>query len=492
MEPRGLPFSEGWPVGVAVYHPHLVEVPVTAVSPGLFKQVLSPSAFRDLVAALVGTRSRLGQRVVWNVNSTSRGGGVAEMLQSLIAYARGAGIDIRWLVIQGNPEFFKVTKRIHNQIQGFQGDGGELGDREHDAYEQSLLDSGRELKAMVRPGDIVLLHDPQTAGLAPELKEAGARVVWRCHVGIDSPNEWALKAWEFLGPYLQDADVYVFSRSTFAWKALDPAKIAIIPPSIDPFTPKNNVLTQARIAAILIQAGLLNGYAAATPYYVRPTGTVGLVERRAEVLEVAAPRPYERLVVQVSRWDRLKDPLGVLNGFVNHVAREHGAHLVLAGPEVGAVADDPEGAVVLDEVTQAWKALPEPARERVHLVCLPMQDAEENAVIVNALQRRAEVVVQKSLAEGFGLTVSEAMWKGRPVVASRIGGIQDQVEQEKTGLLLNDPADLQEFGAAVTRLLVDADSANQMGAAAEEHVRENFLNDRHLKQYADLLGRLDR
>src|SRR5207302_1906760 len=197
--------------------------------------------------------------------------------------------------------------------------------------------------------------------------------------------------------------------STFAWKALDPAKIAIIPPSIDPFTPKNNVLTQARIAAILIQAGLLNGYAAATPYYVRPTGTIGLVERRAEILEVATPRPYERLVVQVSRWDRLKDPLGVLNGFVNHVAREHGAHLVLAGPEVGAVADDPEGAVVLDEVTQAWRALPESERERVHLVCLPMQDAEENAVIVNALQRRAEVVVQKSLAEWFGLICVEAM-----------------------------------------------------------------------------------
>jgi len=165
---------------------------------------------------------------------------------------------------------------------------------------------------------------------------------------------------------------------------------------------------------------------------------------------------------------------------------------VLAGPEVGAVADDPEGAVVLDEVTQAWRALPESERERVHLVCLPMQDAEENAVIVNALQRRAEVVVQKSLAEGFGLTVSEAMWKGRPVVASRIGGIQDQVEQDKTGLLLNDPTDLQEFGAAVSHLLIDADRANQMGPAAEEHVRENFLNDRHLKQYADLLGRLDR
>jgi trehalose synthase len=393
-------------------------------------------------------------------------------------------------VIQGRPDFFRVTKRIHNQIQGYPGDGGELAEKEHRIYEDLLVDAGRELAAMVRPGDIVLLHDPQTAGLAPLLKHTRVKIVWRCHVGLDSPNERAAQAWEFLGPYLADADAFVFSRRSFAWKGLDPEKISVIPPSIDPFTPKNNTLTQARVGAILIQAGLLSGYAAATPYYIRPSGTIGVVERMAEVNEVARPPAYARLVVQVSRWDHLKDPVGVMKGFTDHIPGEFGAHLILAGPEVAAVTDDPEGAIVLEETRQAWKELPDSIRGRVHVACLPMENADENAAIVNALQRRAEVVVQKSLAEGFGLTVAEAMWKARPVVASRIGGIQDQIDDQKSGLLLKDPADLRAFGTAVSTLLSETDRASEMGLAAQEKVRASFLTDRHLRQYAELLGRL--
>jgi trehalose synthase len=470
---------------------HVVQVSVPPASPGLFRQVLSPGAYKELTAAIVGAKSRLEGRVIWNINSTARGGGVAEMLQSLVAYARGAGIDTRWAVISVQPEFFRITKRIHNQIQGFAGDGGELGQREHDEYERSLLPSANELAFLVRRNDIVILHDPQTAGLAPAMKQTGAKVVWRCHVGIDTPNELSVRASQFLNPYLVDADAYVFSRHAFAWKGLDQAKLAVIPPSIDPFTPKNNFLTQASAAAILIEAGLLSGYAAAMPYYARSSGSIGLVARQAEIFETARLPINARLVVQVSRWDRLKDPVGVLTGFSHNLASETAVHLILAGPEVTAVADDPEGAAVLDEVVQTWRALPERARDRVHLACLPMQDLDENAAIVNALQRRAEVVVQKSLAEGFGLTVSEAMWKGRPVVASSIGGIKDQIEHEKTGLLLDDPTDLKAFGVAVSRLLSKPDDAAEMGKAGQERVRQSFLSDRHLKQYAELFARLD-
>ena len=172
-------------------------------------------------------------------------------------------------------------------------------------------------------------------------------------------------------------------------------------------------------------------------------------------------------MAQVSRWDRLKDPLGILSAFAEHVHADEEPHLLLAGPDVTAVADDPEGAEVFDEVEAAWHGLPQRVRRRVHLALLPMDDADENAVIVNALQRRADVVVQKSLAEGFGLTVAEAMWKGRPVVASDVGGIQDQIEDGKTGLPRR-PTDLAAFGDRVNRLLADPHDAERMGAAAAD------------------------
>jgi trehalose synthase len=470
--------------------PHVKPVPVSPVSPGLFRQVLDASRYRELSASIVHARELLAGRVVWNVNSTARGGAVAEMLQSVIAYLSGAGIDTRWVVIQGGPEFFKVTKRVHNQIQGFEGDGGELGEREHEDYVRGLAPAALELATIVRPGDIVLLHDPQTAGLVPELKDRNVTIVWRCHVGVDTPNERAENAWRFLMRYLPGADSYVFSRATYVWKDVPRERIAIIPPSIDPFSPKNNMMTRARAAAILISSGLVSGFAAATPYYVRPSGTMGLVSRRAEVIQLGPPIPATRLVAQVSRWDRLKDPIGVMEGFANYVPTSVAAHLVLAGPEVTAVADDPEGAEVLHKTIVAWEGLPELARRRIHLACLPMQDLDENAAIVNALQRWSEVIVQKSLAEGFGLTVSEAMWKARPVVASRIGGIQDQIDHERSGILLDDPTDLQAYAGAVTHLLSEPSVARQMGDAAMRRAYDQFLTDRHLKQYLELFSRL--
>jgi trehalose synthase len=195
-------------------------------------------------------------------------------------------------------------------------------------------------------------------------------------------------------------------------------------------------------------------------------------------------------VVQVSRWDRLKDPLGVLEGFSRHVAAGLGAHLVLAGPAAASVRDDPEGEAVLAEVRQAVRRLPRAERERVHLACLPMDDLEENGAMVNALQRRADVLVQKSLAEGFGLTVTEAIWKGRPIVASRVGGIQDQVVQDRSGLLVDDPTDLAAFGKAVQRLLEDRGAARRMGAEAHRRVCEDYLAPHRLTRELELVERL--
>jgi trehalose synthase len=224
--------------------------------------------------------------------------------------------------------------------------------------------------------------------------------------------------------------------------------------------------------------------------FLREDGTTARVERRAEVIEEQALRASDRVVLQVSRWDRLKDPVGVLHGFVSHAGECCDAHLLLAGPSADAIADDPEGVTALDEVVAEWRALPLAARRRVHVACLPMDDPDENAAMVNALQSRADVVVQKSLAEGFGLTVSEAMWKGRPVIASGVGGIQDQVIDEVTGLLLHDPSDLPAFGHAICRLLFDRALAMRVGAAAHERVRARFLESRHLEQWVRLIARL--
>jgi trehalose synthase len=194
------------------------------------------------------------------------------------------------------------------------------------------------------------------------------------------------------------------------------------------------------------------------------------------------------MLAQVSRWDRLKDPTGVLRCFAER-SKRHDAHLLLAGPSVAEVADDPEGAEVLEEVRRERDGLGDAIRARVHLACLPMDDVEENAAIVNAVQRRADIVVQKSLAEGFGLTVAEAMWKARPVVASGIGGIQDQIVDGESGVLV-DPEDLDATAAAIDGLLADPDAARAMGAAARERVRGEFLGTRHLAQYMRLIQRM--
>ncbi|HXW59748.1 MAG TPA: glycosyltransferase [Solirubrobacteraceae bacterium] len=457
------------------------------MSPERFAGVISTEEYQALQRLVERARNLLHGRVIWNVNSTATGGGVAELLRPLLGYCRDGGVDARWVVIQGNPMFFAVTKRLHNLLHGTDGDGGKLTDKERGVYEETLAENASQLATFLRPDDIVILHDPQTAGLTAALHATGATIVWRCHVGIDSANDLAHRAWSFLLPYVVAADAQVFSRRAFVWDGLDPERIAIIPPSIDSSSPKNAEMTRDHVVSILAAAGISADRAPVAPTFTRSDGTPGRVDRRAEMIEDAPIRTEDPVVIQISRWDWLKDPIGVMRGFTEHVPGHHGAHLILVGPSCESVADDPEGADVLAAVTEAWSQLPMQERRRVHLAALPMDDIEENAAIVNALQRHARVVVQKSVAEGFGLTVAEAMWKSRPVVASRVGGIGDQIVDGESGFLIDDPHDLEGFGAAVGGLLERPQRALEIGKAAHARVREHFLGPRHLAQYFEFV-----
>ena len=465
-----------------------VEVPRRPVS--LLEPVIGASRYQTLGRAANLVRDMLAGRTVWNVNSTATGGGVAEMLQVLVGYVQDLDIRVGWLVITGDAGFFAITKRLHNQIHGHLA-GGLLGAAEADHYAQMLAANAVELLARVRPGDVVLLHDPQTAGLAAPLAQAGARVVWRCHIGVDWEDEVTRAGWEFLRPHLAAAQAYVFSRQQYVPSWIPAGKAWIIPPSIDPFSPKNQPLDAETVRAILVTLGVLDGTApsAVPPRFTRRTGEEDTVTRPATVIGEGLPGPGDPVLVQVSRWDRLKDMAGVMRGFADHVAPGGEGYLMLVGPAVTEVSDDPEGAAVYGECLLQWQGLKAAARARILLVTLPLEDIDENAAMVNALQRHATVIVQKSLAEGFGLTVSEGMWKARPVIGSAVGGIIDQVA-EGTGILLPDPADLAAFGCAARLLLGDQGQAAQMGQAAHAHVRENYLGDVHLMRYGRLLGTL--
>jgi trehalose synthase len=451
--------------------------------------LLAPERADRLAAYAARAVISFDDTTIWHVSATATGGGVAEMLQTLLAYANGAHVKNRWLVLDGTPEFFQVTKRVHNLLHGSVGDGGPLGDQERRTYEGVLADNLTPLLEQVRPGDLVLLHDPQTAGLVEGLLTHGAHAVWRCHVGRDTPNEQTDLAWAFLRPYLEEAEGMVFTRWSYVPGWVPQHKVWIIPPSLDPYSAKNADLDRAGVEATLRQAGIVDfppdhGSLA----FVRRDGAPGSVRPHSGLVHGGRIVPVDaRIVLQVSRWDRLKDMTGVLRSFVDHLdGLPDDVHLMLVGPDVRGVTDDPEGAEVLAECQAMWDGERPEARERVHLVTLPMDDVDENAHLVNALQRHATVVVQKSLVEGFGLTVTEPMWKGRPVVASAVGGIQDQIVDGESGLLLPDPADLDTFAELVRALVTDAELAERLGAAARERVRDLFLGDRHLNQYVDL------
>jgi trehalose synthase len=412
------------------------------------------------------------------------------MLRTLLPYVRGAGVDARWVVVREDGPFFELTKRLHNNLHGDPGDGGPLGPEQRELYMATLAAGGRRLGRLLQPRDVVFLHDPQTAGLVEAVKAAGATAIWRCHIGADRPNRLVRNAWDFLRPDVEAADAFIFSRAAYAWEGLDPARTRVMAPAIDPLSPKNQDLPPEAVEEIVCMIGLGDRAAGFAPVFARADGSPARVERRAAIVQ-DAPLPEDaRVVLQVSRWDRLKDHPGLLACFERHFGDESDLHLVLAGPATAAVSDDPEGVHVWREVKAAWEALPGPVRRRVHVVNLPMEDADENAVMVNALQRRAEIVVQKSIAEGFGLTVAEAMWKRRPVIGTRVGGIQDQIVDGECGLLVDDPSDLDALAAAIAALADDPVRAVEMGERARERVFERFLMPTRLAEYADLLAGL--
>jgi trehalose synthase len=432
----------------------------------------------------------LGGRTVWWVNSTALGGGVAQLLRTLLPYWRGAGIDVRWMVLRGSAEFFRVTKRFHNHLQGQPGDGGVLGFDELATFDRAGHYHAGALASRLAPGDVVVLNDPQTAAMSVALERAGANVIWCCHVGIDNDNEFSEHAWRCLRPRLAGVRCFVFSRYASLPEWLGGAETSIVTPAIDPASTKDRSMSDAGARAILQHLGLAAGVLTAVPSYERTDGSTATLAAGPTVLDSDGAPDWSRVsvVVSLARWDRIKDPLGILDGFLERVLAATDAHLLLAGPDTSQVADDPEAAAVLADVRERWRRLAPSARARVHLACLPLTSPDENAAMVNAIQRQAAVVVKKSLQEGFGLGVTEAMWKARPVVASAVGGHLEQIQHLHSGLLVDDPADVAAFGDAIVKLLGEPSLAARVGQTGRERVRALFLNDRHFMRWVEVLG----
>lgn len=440
------------------------EIHIPSVDPSNLLPHLGPKGMTALQDS-TGTFQRLGRRV-WHVNSTAEGGGVAEMLRPLLGYGRGLGLDLRWLVLEDHSDFFEITKRVDNGISGVPGDGGVLGPEQKERYEGVASTAGPLLAGYIDVGDVVILHDPQTASLAVPLREAGATVVWRAHNGADHRNAFTRRAWEFLREYVSLADAIAVTRTHFAPEYPLLAAIHEIHPFIDPTSPKNRVLDTAEVHRLLQEAGILddgNGQ----------NGTARIIRNGK------APTPSEPTIVQVSRWDRVKDMHGVMDAFAQHIAPNSTAHLILIGPEVNGVVDDPEAEAYFSYCAESWSHLPSKVRNRIHLVCLPTNDPEANALWVNAAQRHATVVLQRSISEGFGLTLTEAMWKSAAVVASEVGGLALQISHGHSGFLVP-PNDDVGLSTQTLALLGDPSMRARLGEAARESVRRKFLIDQHL------------
>lgn len=379
---------------------------------------------RQLVAPLEGLK-------VVHVNSTRVGGGVAEILDKLVPLMRELGLDASWEVINGAEEFFQCTKQMHNALQG---NHVNISPALLAAYEDTNARNAEQLRPVLEAADVVFIHDPQPAALLQHCPDRRGKWIWRCHIDVSHPYR---AVWKYLRSYLRDFDASIFSLPDFAQPLPHPQYI--IPPSIDPLSEKNIELEAQEITAVRERFGL---------------------------------DPQRPLVLQVSRFDRFKDPLGVLHA--HQLAKRFlpTLQLVLAG---GSATDDPEGALVLQEVEH------EAAQDdSVHVLLLP-PDAHRT---INALQRSAEVVMQKSIREGFGLTVTEAMWKGKAVIGGDTGGIRLQVIDFHTGFRVSTPE-----GAAlrIRYLLHQPEQLAQMGNKAREFVRENFLLTRQLREYLTLI-----
>ncbi|HXG35156.1 MAG TPA: glycosyltransferase [Bryobacteraceae bacterium] len=380
-------------------------------------------AGRDVIEELRVLAEYVKGRRLQNINSTPVGGGVAEILTRLVPLLRELGIETTWDVIKGDETFFNVTKAFHNALHGVP---EEITEEMLECYRQTTEQNLREVPIT---GDVVFIHDPQPAGLIAARNGAGARWVWRCHIDVSSPEP---RVWEFLRPLVERYDAAIFSMPGFAQKL--PVPQFMVAPSIDPLSAKNRELEPRQVSAVFEK------------YHIDPG------------------RP---VLTQISRFDRLKDPLGVIAAY-RMVKRRHDCQLVLAG---GGASDDPEGEQVLREVQEAAAGDPD-----IHVLLLPpFSDLE-----INALVRGSTIVLQKSIKEGFGLTVSEALWKKKPVIGGAVGGIRLQVIHGVTGFLVHSPE-----GAAMraAQLLADSELRRRMGENGYLHVKQNFLLTRHVKDY---------
>jgi trehalose synthase len=471
--------------------PRVFEVQVSARALSPFVALVGHERVENVAAHARRTFARLAGHTVWNISSTAVGGGVSEVIRSLLRYARGLGVDVRWLVVEGPHAFFTITKRLHNALHDEAGDGSPLGSAQAALYEQVLSENLAALTQRIRPGDAVICHDPQTAGMIPTLKTHGAKIVWRCHIGRDGTGVQTELGWRFLEPYLRETDITVFSRSEYLPSWMTGTRVLTLAPHIDPFSVKNQWLPVLSGQAILEASGLVEPSGdLEAPVFVREDGTLGRVTHPAHLVREYGALPLATpCIVQISRWDRMKGHGVVLDAFRRLVEATPSlpASLVLAGPSVASISDDPDGPQVFSEIKKAWRALPDRVRARSHLAEIPMLDVEENASIINALQRHATVIVQASLREGFGLTVTEAMWKRKPIVASEVGGIRDQVRNDREGLLVKDPTDAQGFAEAFRQMLASPELRTRLGQAAYERACERYLSLTALDRWGDLL-----
>jgi len=360
---------------------------------------------------------------VANVNSTYYGGGVAELLGSMTILANSVGIKTGWRVIQGSPDFFSITKKMHNALQG-----GEINltDRKKEIYEAVIVENAIRTHL---DHDLVIIHDPQPLPMITHYRKRGPWI-WRCHLDMTSPHR---ELWSYLRPFVERYDAVIFSIPEYTQHLGTPQLFFM--PAIDPFSIKNQEMTETEI------------------------------EERLRHYDIPTDLP---LVVQVSRFDHWKDPQGVVEAF-QQARREVDCTLVLLG---NVATDDPEGPQVYEKLLEAQE-------ERI--IILSVQDT----ALVNALQRRAAVVLQKSLREGFGLTVTEAMWKGTPVIAGNVGGIRYQIEDGVNGYLVSS---IPEAAARIVQVLKDSGLGERLGRNARETVQQKFLLTRNLEQYLDLFS----
>jgi trehalose synthase len=450
---------------------------------------------------------RLSGRTVWMISSTAQGGGVAEMLLNMVPLLRDLGVRTEWVVIGSrDPRFFRLTKQIHNLIHGV-GDP-DLGKPDRELFERVNRENAEELKSLVRPGDLLIIHDPQPLPLAGMLKEQlPVLSIWRSHIGLDEDNAATRSAWGFLGPYLDAYDHAVFSAPEYIPDRLA-GRSTVIYPGIDPLSAKNCELSLTGAVQVLCTGGLVvcPGPTVEPPYTypalrVLPDGRSAPANAMEDIGLLTRP-----IITQVSRWDRLKGFRPLMEAFASlkqsiyggetapdpaHRRRLDLVRLVLAGPEAEAIQDDPESKEVLEELRGVYVSLHPAIQDDIAIVTLPMHSQEQNALLVNALQRASSLVVQNSLREGFGLTIAEAMWKRVPVLSnSRSVGPRTQIRDRLDGRLIEDPSDPSQLEHAINEMLSLPEARQEWGRNGQRRVHELFLATGQLRSWGGLLGRV--